>query len=308
MHTWGLFFCIGVIFSMTAKEFKSIDEQIELLQSRGLIIDDKKAAKNFLLNNNYYRISGYSLTLRSNDKFHDNVTFQNIIDIYNFDRELRTILFNYIEIFEVNFKSVYAYKFSELYGPFGYLESKNFMYSTDYFELVNKIFIQIKRNTKNELYLQHFINDLKENIPFWALVDLLTISDISKLYVISPDNLKKSVAKTYYLTHNSSYKVMENYLHCMTILRNFCAHGSRLYNRLFATKPSLSKNEKKLLLKDEQNIIDNSKLFGYIIILKRVLSKTYFNEMKTEINTLCEKYPFVDMKYYGFNKNRMNIL
>ena len=54
---------------MSTKDFKSIDEQLELLRSRGLIIDDENIAKDFLLYNNYYRISGYSLTLRKNNIF-----------------------------------------------------------------------------------------------------------------------------------------------------------------------------------------------------------------------------------------------
>ena len=52
---------------MADKDFKTIDEQIEILRSRGLTIEDETEAKDFLLRNNYYRVSGYSLTLRKND-------------------------------------------------------------------------------------------------------------------------------------------------------------------------------------------------------------------------------------------------
>ena len=54
---------------MADKDFKTIDEQIEILRSRGLTIEDEAEAKDFLLRNNYYRVSGYSLTLRKNDVF-----------------------------------------------------------------------------------------------------------------------------------------------------------------------------------------------------------------------------------------------
>ena len=56
-------------FYMAEKEFKTIDEQIELLKSRGLCIPDEAAAGSFLLRNNYYRLSGYSLMLRNHDVF-----------------------------------------------------------------------------------------------------------------------------------------------------------------------------------------------------------------------------------------------
>ncbi len=77
---------------MVNKDFKTIDEQLEILRSRGLSITDDAKAKDFLLHNNYYRISGYSLTLRKNDIFSKTASFQNIVDIYNFDHELTWIL------------------------------------------------------------------------------------------------------------------------------------------------------------------------------------------------------------------------
>ena len=94
---------------MSDKEFKTIDEQLNILKSRGLTIDDEEKASDFLLHNNYYRVSGYSLTLRNHDVFSKTASFQNIIDIYSFDHELRHILLKYLEIIEVQLKSVYAY-------------------------------------------------------------------------------------------------------------------------------------------------------------------------------------------------------
>ncbi|MBR1708029.1 MAG: Abi family protein [Clostridia bacterium] len=77
---------------MAEKGFKTIKEQIDLLKSRGLTISDEVAAGNFLLRNNYYRVSGYSLTLRNHDVFYSSATFQNIVDIYLFDHELRHLM------------------------------------------------------------------------------------------------------------------------------------------------------------------------------------------------------------------------
>ena len=95
---------------MAEKEFKTIEEQIEILRSRGLSIQDDEQTKQFLLYHNYYRISGYSLTLRRNDVFYPNSSMQNVMDIYAFDHEMRHLLLKYIEIIEVKVKSVYAYE------------------------------------------------------------------------------------------------------------------------------------------------------------------------------------------------------
>ena len=76
---------------MSDKEFKTIDEQLNILKSRGLTIDDEEKASVFLLHNNYYRVSGYSLTLRNHDVFSKTASFQNIIDniLLIFDKSIQ---------------------------------------------------------------------------------------------------------------------------------------------------------------------------------------------------------------------------
>lgn len=98
---------------MSDKKFTTIEEQLAILESRRLSIPDKSGAYEFLLYNNYYSVSGYSLTLRDFDIFHSNTSFQKIMDIYNFDHKLRHILLEYIEVIEVSFKSVYSYEFTK---------------------------------------------------------------------------------------------------------------------------------------------------------------------------------------------------
>ena len=61
---------------MVQKDFKTLDEQIALLKSRGLNILNEDAAKLFLYHNNYYRISGYSLTLRKENVFSKRASFE----------------------------------------------------------------------------------------------------------------------------------------------------------------------------------------------------------------------------------------
>lgn len=285
---------------MSEKIFKTIDEQIGILRERGLRIDDEAKAKDFLLRNNYYRISGYSLTLRKNDIFSKRASFQNIVDIYNFDHELRHIILKYIEIIEVEFKSIYAYEFTKVFGSTGYLNKDNFDNDDKHKEIIEKAELQKKQRLPHEAYLKHFVNDLKQDIPLWAYVDLLTISDISFMYSISKDQIRKEIANTFGLTMNRGTTILGGYMHSMTIVRNLCAHGSRIYNRLFEQKPSLNKKEQMLLIHDKNGLADNSHFYGFVLVMRRLLSADIFNEMKEEIIKLTEKYPFVRMDYYGF--------
>ena len=293
---------------MSDKNFKSIDEQLEILRSRGLSIKDDKEAKEFLLHNNYYRISGYSLTMRKNDVFSKNATFQNIIDIYDFDHELRHILLKYIEIIEVTFKSIYAYEFTKIHGPTGYLDSSFFSDVSRHKDILQKSESQKKKRLPHEAYLKHFVGDLNQDVPLWAYVDLLTIADISILYSITEKSIKKAVANQFSLSISKGDSILGQFMHSMTIIRNLCAHGSRLYNRLFEQKPSLNKKELSLLIKKTDNTVDNAHLYGFILIMKRLLNENDFISMKEEIFGITDKYTFVRMSYYGFRNDWKNIL
>ena len=292
---------------MSTKKFKSTDEQITLLQSRGLQISNLNDARTFLYRNNYYRVSGYSLTLRNHDVFFKNAEFQNIVDIYEFDHDLRHILLKYIEIIEVTIKSIYAYEFSKRYGPTEYLNNCHFTNQIKHAEIIIKAEQQKKARLPHEPYLKHFVEELNETIPLWAYVDLLTVSDISFLYSISELQLKNEVAQAVGLKKQGS-ELLGRFMHSITIIRNLCAHGSRLYNRLFEQKPSLNKHEKQLLIVKADGTLDNAHLYGFVLIMKRLLEPNFFAMMKTEIIELSAKYPFVDMKYYGFRNDWKSVL
>lgn len=288
---------------MSKKIFKTLDEQISILKERKLRIDDETEAKEFLRLNNYYRVSGYSLTLRDHDVFYENANFSNIVDIYMFDHCLRHILLKYLEQIEVKIKSIYAYEFARLHGALGYMSSSNFVNLPEYLRIMGKVNEQAERNLKQEAYIQHYLIDLEEDMPIWVYVDLFTIADISKLYSISKKELKEQVATSFGFTKTNGANLLGEYLYSLTNVRNLCAHGSRLFNRLFIRKPTLNSKERKLLIVSEDGEIDNSHLYGFVIMMKRLLTNESFFELKSDLISLHNRYPFVGMKYYGFRED-----
>ena len=293
---------------MPRKEFKTIQQQIEILKSRGLIIDDEEKAALFLFRHNYYRVSGYSLTLRKHDQFQNDATLQNIIDIYEFDHELRHILLKHLETIEVTVKSVYAYHFTMHFGPTNHFMSQHFTDAQQYLQTIEKVENTKRNNLKHEAFLKHFEEDLNEPIPLWAYVELFTISDISKLYSITDQTVKAEISESMGLTIPNAAGLLGEFLHSLTILRNICAHGGRLFNRLFEQKPSLNKKEKRIMRKDQNGAIDNAHIFGFLLIMRRLLLPTDFSELKEELVRLSEKYPFVHTKYYGFPEDWKEVL
>ena len=105
----------------------SISKQIENLISLGLEIEDKDYAKSVLNRVSYYRIvKAYSITLKENGKYIDGITFENIVDLYLFDMELRHILFSLMEYIEVYLRAVITNYFSLKYGDFVYKDLNNY--------------------------------------------------------------------------------------------------------------------------------------------------------------------------------------
>jgi abortive infection bacteriophage resistance protein len=75
-----------------SKPALTIDQQIDLLESRGLIVPDRDNARHYLQFINYYRLSGYTISFeqvidgKRNHQFRTGTTFNNILELYNFDR------------------------------------------------------------------------------------------------------------------------------------------------------------------------------------------------------------------------------
>jgi abortive infection bacteriophage resistance protein len=148
----------------------------------------------------------------------------------------------------VTIKSVYSYEFTRIHGATGHLNARYFTDAYRHAAIIKKANDQRDRRHAHEAYLKHFIDDLQQDIPLWAYVDLLTISDISFLYSITEVDIQKSVASDFGLRMSKGNCILGAFLHSMTIIRNLCAHGGRLFNRLFEQKPSLNKYEKTLLI------------------------------------------------------------
>lgn len=114
---------------MTAKPPYTIEDQIKLLQSRGMLFKSIPDAFHFLQNISYYRLKGYWWDMQSNETTHDfqpNCHFEVVIDRYNFDRHLRLILFDAIERIEIALRTQMIHHLSLDHGPLWYQESSLF--------------------------------------------------------------------------------------------------------------------------------------------------------------------------------------
>lgn len=274
------------------KEFKTYDEMINLLERRGIIFSDeseKEYAKNVLSKVGYYNIiNGYSkLFLEPTDpeKYKPGVTFREIHALYQFDASLRQIFFKYILILETNMKSLISYSFSKVHGHKNYLVYDNFNRkgknnTEKIVSLIAEIEKQIAGRVKDPC-ISHYLATYGY-IPLWVLNNILTFGTISKFYSLMKTEERQEISKPLGL-HDFE---LENALFYLTSIRNFCAHGNRLY--CYRTKNPLfdSYIHEKMKLKKGpggEYSVGKRDLFAAMIALRKLLSHNDFRKLCGEI-------------------------
>lgn len=276
---------------MPDKPFKTYDELIDILNKRGLSIstpEEKKYAETVLSQEGYYNlVNGYSKLFleNSSNSYKDGVTLHEIYAVYQFDRILRDIFFRYILRIETHVKNLIAHSFSEQYGHSNYLLYTNFNTKTrnaksNITALIAEIQRQISSRT-NDPSISHYLNTYGY-IPLWVLNNILTFGTISKFYSLMKTPDRQSVSKILGILDNE----LESELMYLSSVRNFCAHGNRLY--CYRTKNPLLNTE----LHESMGIPTSAAgeyvcgkrdLFAAMIAMKRLLSNNDYKRMSEEI-------------------------
>lgn len=271
------------------KEFKTLNEQIEILKNKGLIIDNPDYAEIVLLRENYFFLNGYRhLFMKSSvdKRFITGTTFEEIYSLFLFDRTFRNIIFKNILIIENNIKSIISYQLSLKYGykEKDYLTPKSFTTNKEKSKQVNDILRKMKRqisiNATQHSATSHYVNNYGY-IPLWVLVKVLSFGIVSELYSILKKEDQMNIAEIY----NLDVEVLTNYLTILSNYRNLCAHEDIVYSNKTQRKIEDNKYHKLLNIPimDDEYIYGKNDLFSLIIIMKQMLSKDEFNNLIEEI-------------------------
>jgi len=263
-HFGGPFFYI----MKYEKPALSFENQIVKLKSKGLTFKDVKKAKDNLKNINYYRLSSYFIPfykLRTK-KFRKNTTFQDILEVYIFDKNLRKIVFSCIEKIEISIRSRIVHKYSMNKGSHWHLKDTPFDKYENYVLFQKSINDAIVSNKNKVKFINHYLKKYTEpEFPSnWMILELLTFGQISRLYKsLRNDNIKKSIAKEFGITE----LVLESWLHCFNYIRNISAHHSRLWNKELRVTPKNPKRVKYQFLINSSTIRHNSIYFSLSVLL-----------------------------------------
>lgn len=285
--------------SLMLKESKTFDEQINLLKARGLIIHNSEKAKFVLRNINYYRFSAYLIHLKNDDDtYKENTTFEEIYNLYLFDKELRNILIDMLEDIEISFRSYISYTLAIKYGSSGYLDKSNFK-NEKYFNLFLEKLEDEKNNHKNKPFIKHHNDRYNGVLPIWVAVEIMSFGSLSKLY----SNMLPQ--DTTYIKNelcNVNPRLVNSWLYSLTYLRNICAHYGRIYNTYF--KPISLKNS------DKNKVINDRQVFVYILAIKHLMQdNVIWNDYFIKLQSLFNKYNnYIDLELLGFPNDWVSIL
>jgi abortive infection bacteriophage resistance protein len=266
-------------------------QQIEKLRSRGCIITDEPLCIKVLSQINYYRLTAYFLPFRKPDgNYLPGTDFNNIYQIYEFDRHLRNLLFAAIEEVEIYLKSEFAYYNAHHYGAVGYMDSKNYNNKHNHNSFMDKISAEIIQN-KKVLFVEHHLNNYGGQFPIWVITELFTFGMLSYFYgdMLTVD--KKNLARSMY---NTIPKNIISWLRCCTDLRNICAHYGRLYFRIFTAVPAFVPR----LSPDS-----GRRLFGGVLALKELYpdKDKWNNETYSKLVNLIKSYShIINLYHIGF--------
>lgn len=291
-------------------------QQILLLKSRGLIIPDEERASRYLQQISYFRLSAYFLPYQKiKDQFNEGIYFDLILDNYKFDRELRLLVFDCIERVEIAIRAQMIYVLAHNYnsshwqdipevftGP--YTNRRGDLINT--YDEVQKI-IQVNCQSKHpEVFIKHYKEkyDAPPNPPSWMFMELLTIGELSRLYVgLRQNKDRQDIANFFALPHS----VFASWLHTLTYARNICAHHSRLWNREFAIKPGILIKPGKEWINPSFN--NNQRSFYFLCTLKYLLrGANPNNHLSSKIDSLFKKYPNIPVRFMGIPSDKDGVL
>lgn len=305
-----------------SQTFFTYGQQLNKLMSEKMLsIPDTAYAKEALEQLSYYSlIGGYKEPFKhaASGKYKYGVTFEEIVSLYFFDEELRTLFLKYILHVERHMKSIISYHFCEKYGEQQqeYLNPNNYTLTKKNTNDVTRLVYSIRKTISlpsRYTYITHHANKYG-NIPLWVAVNALTFGQVSKMYQYVPNDIQFKISQKFpHVTERELHQFITVIARC----RNTCAHGERLFSfRIRETIPNTTLHKKlRIVQKNGQYVIGKQDLFSVVIALCYLIGNNEFKQFKEKlsklINQVLKDCPHLSkeqlLKEMGFPENWSNI-
>lgn len=279
------------------KPFVTYFDQLNILiQRKQLNISDLSYAEGKLHDIGYYSlIDGYK------DIFYNPMTrtyekstnFTDIVALYEFDENLRSLIFKYICHIEQKIRSLISYSFCEAFSAnqSAYLNSANYNVSKknsrDISKLISILTYEANQNTEHSYVV--YQRNTYGNVPLWVIMKTLTLGQTSKMYSFMLPSIKSKVSVHY---TNITEKELIQYLKVLTVFRNICAHNERLFSfeTRFEIPDTVLHKKMKIPQKGTQYLYGKHDMFALIIAFRYLLDKEDFKSLKKELTKLFNAF------------------
>lgn len=295
---------------MFKKNATSVSQQVEILQNRGLVVESIAEAIHQLSHISYYRLGEYWYVMQDdkvNHTFKPKSRFEDVMALYNFDRELRILLFDVIEKIEISLRTKLIYHLSHEIDPWWFQNFDLFQDSKALVKTLSSLEEELER-TKDITIKNHYRKH-KDDLrfpPAWKSLEQTSFGALSKLYGNLKNNVKsKDIIAAEFGAVNHTY--LPSWLQSIAQIRNLCAHHSRLWNKNLPGAPKLLSNPPNNWIEDVPKQHEFQYLYIHLCLMKYILDVIQpLNHFTTRLNDLFVKYPNVDPNALGMKENWIN--
>lgn len=308
-----------------------VPAQLELLKRRGLLIQNEVRAGSFLQSVSFFRLTPYMRPFQQPEdidhRFRDGCQFRQLTRLYDFDRRLRLLTMDAIESVEIASRSVISNHMGTTHGSHWYTRPQMFNPAFDHQRLLTTLSIKqsnatrdylreceridrlhtddqskakLKRHRAKESYARHYSTTYAQPplMPGWAMLEELTLGDLSHLYKgLAKDLDKKAIAKRLRL----AAPLLQSWLHTLTTIRNMCAHHSRMWNRELGIRPELPR---KANFPWPEHLLQpgpHTRIFAALCILNHLMHRVSpHTRWDQRLYQLIREFPEVSLKAMGF--------
>ncbi|ROS37189.1 Abi family protein [Curtobacterium sp. PhB78] len=293
--------------STYAKPFLSVEDQLELIERRGLQIGDKTTALNALASIGYYRLSGYWYPFRVPASAEDEArpsdfvagsSLADVIASYRFDEALRAAVLLALSRVEVALRFRIGHLLGRT-GPFTHTDPSalssdwtrsrnrscsgpNCTSACDHIESDHQSWLRKQARAEelsNETFMPHFEATYGRPLPVWAATEVMSFGTLNRLFGGMSQRHRQQIAidfDLYLPDGNGDAAALSNWLEHLRQVRNTAAHHARLWNRNLTAPLAVPEGAPELAhLREQADEISgttpvsrpSSRVYGTLVVL-----------------------------------------
>ena len=283
-----------------------LESQVVLMK-KYITFRQRKKMREFLGYAGYFRASRYGKFLLTQvNAFGSKANSKVFFELYDFDVQLRLLLFKYCKKAEVRFKSAIANAVSLKTGDAGFYLDRQYytptksekdkktrnrnitFFNTKFFANLTNDEEKLRRDVVKHPELREYRKGgTRQNnvLPVWAAFSYFEMGTIVMIYSYLRGDLRKEVLDYTYSASNYKKEVtkqMDTWLDAVRNLRNYCAHHSMLVG--MTSSVVIPDN------RDSSDVLpDNTNLYSRLYALKKILSQEDANMLETELDRLVSR-------------------